>query len=73
MKHEHREMVPVWFFVGVLLLIYGIIILSLGIKQWSHPAPVVLANYHAGLWGGILLTVLGAFYTIWYWPRRGRR
>ena len=73
MKREHREMVPAWFFVGVLLLIYGIIILSLGIKQLSHPAPVALANYHAGFWGGILLTVLGSFYTIWYRPKRGHR
>ncbi len=69
MKHEHHEMLPVWFFIGVLLLIYGIIILTIGIKEFSHPAPVVLAKYHASLWGGILLTVLGSFYTIRFWPR----
>ena len=72
MKHEHRGMVPVWFFVGVLLLIYGIIILIIGIRELSHPAAVVLANYHAGLWGGILLTALGGFYTTWFWPKRKR-
>jgi hypothetical protein len=70
MRHEHQEMVPVWFFVGALLLIYGIIILVIGIKEFSHPAPVVLASYHAAFWGGILLVVLGGFYTAWFWPRR---
>ena len=70
MKHKHREMLPVWFFVGVLLLIYGIIILTIGIEELSHPAPVMLAKYQASLWGGILLTALGGFYTIRFWPRR---
>ena len=70
MKHVHHEMLPVWFFIGVLLLIYGIIILIVGIKELSHPASVIFANYHASLWGGILLSVLGSFYTIHFWPTR---
>jgi hypothetical protein len=69
MKRKHRRMVPVWFFVGVLLLVYGVIILIIGIKELSHPPAVVLANYHASLWGGILLTVIGGFYTIFFWPK----
>jgi hypothetical protein len=73
MKHKHHEMVPVWFFVGALLLTYGIIILVIGIKEFSHPAPVVLANYHASFWGGILLVILGGFYTVWFWPKRKYR
>jgi hypothetical protein len=69
-RHEHHEMLPVWFFVGVLLLVYGLIILYIGIRDYAHPAPVVLAKYHAPLWGGIVLTLLGGGYTLRFWPRR---
>ena len=68
--HEHHEMLPVWLFIGVLLLVYGVIILYVGIRDYDHPGTVVLAKYHASLWGGILLIVLGGGYTIRFWPRR---
>ena len=70
--HEHHEMLPVWFFIGLLLLIYGLIILYVGIRDYSAPSAVVLASYHASLWGGILLILLGGGYTIRFWPRRRR-
>jgi hypothetical protein len=70
---EHREMLPVWFFIGLLLLAYGLIILYAGIHDYNHPGNVVLANYHASLWGGALLTILGGGYTIRFWPRRKRK
>ena len=70
---EHHEMLPVWFFIGVLLLVYGVIILFVGLRGLSHPAPVVLASYRAGLWIGGLLLVLGGFYTLRFWPRRRHR
>lgn len=71
--HERHRMLPVWFFIGVLLLIYGVIILYTGLQEYSHPAPVVLAKYHASVWGGVLLIVLGGFYTLRYWPRKKGR
>lgn len=70
---QHHKMLPVWFFVGILLLIYGVIILYVGVTQYAHPAPVVLASYHAPVWGGILLILMGSFYTIRFWPRTRRR
>jgi len=70
--HVHHKMLPVWFFIGVLLLVYGIIILYVGIREFSRPAPVVLASYHASIWGGSILILLGGFYTLRYWPRRQR-
>lgn len=70
--HHHREMLPVWFFIGVLLFVYGAIILSVGIREYHNPAPVILARYHAGVWGGCLLLILGGFYALRYWPRKRR-
>jgi hypothetical protein len=61
-------MLPVWFFIGVLLTIYGAIILVTSVVDYSNPTTVVLANYHAGLLGGILLLLIGSFYTVWFWP-----
>lgn len=72
MKRE-QHMLPVWFFVGLLLTIYGIIILFTGLTEFSHPPAVVLARYHPGVIGGILLLLIGGFYTIWFWPGRRRR
>jgi hypothetical protein len=66
-----RHMLPVWFFIGLLLTIYGIVILVTSIDEWSHPPAVVLAQYHPGVWGGILLLLIGGVYTIRFWPRRG--
>jgi hypothetical protein len=63
-------MLPVWFFVGLLLTVYGVIILATSLGEWSHPPAVVLAQYRPGVWGGIVLLLIGGFYTIRFWPRR---
>lgn len=65
---EKHHIIPVWFFVGVLLLVYGVLILVSGIYDWSHPPDVVLANLHAPVWWGGLLTVLGIIYCVLFRP-----
>lgn len=64
------RMIPVWFFIGLLLLLYGLIILLTGLVEWSHPPASVLAGTHPDVWGGMLLLVLGGFYVFWYRPGR---
>lgn len=67
----HRPgMLSIWFFIGVLLLAYGVLILGAGIYDLSSPPQVVLANLHAGIWWGALLVILGAIYTIRFRPGR---
>ena len=63
-----RHIVPVWFFIGVLLLIYGLIIFATGIYARSHPPETVLARYHPTFWWSMFLAVIGAVYTYGYWP-----
>jgi len=66
---EKHHIIPVWFFVGVLLLIYGVLIFITGLAQWSSPpAEVQLAELHAPVWWGGLLIVLGAFYCYMFRP-----
>ena len=69
MSEGHR-MVPVWFFVGVILLIYGVLILATGLYEFSHPPATVLANLHPALWWGALLTIVGGAYVYLYLPRK---
>jgi hypothetical protein len=68
----HRPgMISIWFFIGALLLIYGVLIAGAGLYDLATPPehPVVLANLHAGIWWGALLIALGGFYAIRFRPR----
>ncbi len=49
-----RESFSIWWFAGVLLLAYGVVILSTGLWELSHPLPnpPVLSNLHAPIWWG---------------------
>ena len=67
---EDRHMIPVWFFVGVLLFIYGILIFSSGIVEWSHPPDTVLAGLHAPVWWGALMIVMGGLFIHLFRPRK---
>ena len=69
MSEEHH-IIPVWFFVGLLLFIYGCLIVMSGIAEWSHPPETVLAKLHAPVWWGALLTIIGAAYILAFRPRR---
>lgn len=68
---EHKQ-VPIWFFIGMLLLIYGVIITGVGIYYLFNPAPpgLALQQYHPDLCWGILLLAIGGFYTFHYSPSR---
>lgn len=67
---EKHNIIPVWFFVGVMLLLYGVLILGSGLAEWSDPPHTVLAELHAPVWWGGLLTVIGAAYLYAFWPGR---
>ncbi|HEY6448042.1 MAG TPA: hypothetical protein VIY53_16385 [Acidobacteriaceae bacterium] len=61
-----RGHTSIWFFSGVLLLTYGVIILAAGLYELSHPPAVepVLWQLHAPIWWGGLMVAGGLFYTI---------
>jgi hypothetical protein len=65
-------MLSIWFFIGVLLLAYGVLICGAGIYELSNPPehPVVRADLHAGIWWGALLLVIGGIYTFRFRPSR---
>jgi len=65
-------MISIWFFIGALLLAYGVLILGAGLYDLAHPPehPVVLAKLHAGIWWGAVLVVLGLIYSIKFAPKK---
>jgi len=64
-------MLSIWFFIGLILLVYGGIIV---VATLVTPAPpgVVLTEVHAGVWWGGFLFLVGLFYVVRFRPGSGR-
>ena len=71
MPMEKHQIIPVWFFVGVLLLVYGVMIFISGLVEWPHPPDTVLSQLHAPVWWGALMIVLGGGYCLFFRPKKG--
>ncbi|MGC4122742.1 MAG: hypothetical protein QM765_50855 [Myxococcales bacterium] len=54
------EPLPIWFFVGLILLVYGLIITVSGLVM--APRPTVLAELRPALWWGAIMCVGGAVF-----------
>lgn len=67
---EEHHIIPVWFFVGVLLLVYGVLIFASGLAELNHLPDTVLADLHAPVWWGGLLIALGGAYCFIFRPRK---
>jgi hypothetical protein len=67
-------MVSIWFFIGISLLVNGVLILGAGVYEIWHPPTqqVVLYNLHASVWWGALLTLIGAVYCYYFKPGQKR-
>jgi len=64
--------ISIWFFIGSLLTIYGVLILGYGLYSLAAPPsrPPVLAELHADIWWGAVLLVLGLAYSFTHSPRK---
>ena len=72
MHDEHQ--IPIWFFIGGLLLIYGVLITGAGLFALVVPPPeesrVALYYLHSDIWWGTFMAIVGLFYCIHYNPFR---
>jgi hypothetical protein len=66
--------ISIWFFIGLSLLVNGILILASGLYELIQPpaVPVVLFHLHAAIWWGALMSIIGAIYCFYYLPGKGR-
>ena len=72
----HGSKIPIWFFIGVVLVIYGGLIFGYGVYEWStgiYPPSVELTNLHTPVWWGGLLALLGVFYVVKFRPGPARK
>ena len=69
----HEKQMSIWYFIGLLILVYGVLILGAGIAEFVSPPanPLILAELHAGVWWGALLVIIGGVYV--YYLRPGRQ
>jgi hypothetical protein len=69
-----EERISIWFFIGILVFAYGIVITAAGIYEVFVPPahPVVLASLHAGVWWGALMLILGGFYIYKFSPKKAK-
>ena len=63
---QEKKMKPIWYFVGLMLVVMGGIITASGIYRFIAPAEsqTVLAELHPDLWWGAVMVVAGAIFLI---------
>jgi hypothetical protein len=68
----HKGGISIWFFIGVSLVVDGVLITGAGIREVLHPPanPVVLYALHANVWWGAILAAVGLLYCFKFAPGR---
>ena len=72
----HGSGIPIWFFIGVLLTVYGVMIFGYGIFELAtgnYPVGVQLTELHTPIWWGGILAVLGVLYLVKFRPGRAAK
>ena len=69
---EHEQMRPIWYFVGLILTVIGVLVVISGVMNLFNPPalPTVLAHLHVNLWWGLIITLAGL--AMWLTNRRVR-
>lgn len=70
-----RQEISIWFFIGVALLVIGVLIFGAGVYELVRPPEVrvVLYQLHANVWWGAILAVIGAVYCVKFRPNSGSK
>ena len=66
-----RHTISIWFFIGSLLLIYGITIFISNVYEYLHPTlehVIILRELNFGIWWGLLLIIIGGTYFVIFRP-----
>ena len=72
---DRSGFISIWFFIGILLFIYGILICGTGIYEIFVPPEqqVAMANLRPAIWWGAMLSLLGAYYCVHFSPSKTRK
>jgi len=66
-----KHAITVWFFIGLLLAIYGVLVLGSGVYELLDPpnTQVAMAQLHIGIWWGGGMLLIGLVYLIRFRPK----
>ncbi len=66
MNEKSQRMRSIWYFVGLMLLVMGGLVLAAGIVQWlaSRPALTAFAHLHPAVWWGGLMMAGGVAFLL---------
>jgi len=67
-----QHSISVWFFIGLLLTIYGALVLVTGVYElWVPPiTQIAMPHLHIGIWWGAGMLLFGLVYLIRFRPKR---
>ena len=67
--------ISIWFFIGICLLVDGVLIFGAGLYQFGHAPlhPVVLYSLHANVWWGAVLAAVGLIFCLGHSPWRHKK
>ena len=64
-----KGQLSIWFFCGILMLAYGLVLLVQGTyEHFGHQPNTVLAQLEPTFWWGVVLAVFGGFYAVRFRP-----
>jgi hypothetical protein len=69
------DSISIWFFIGISLLVNGLLITGAGIYELLNPPQhpeIALFHVHANVWWGTILFVAGVIYSFYFAPSRKR-
>ena len=61
----HARTISIWFFIGISLLVNGLLIFGAGLYEYASTGQNFrwcCSSLHAGVWWGGLLALIGGFY-----------
>lgn len=64
--NTEKGMRSIWYFVGLIMLVIGIIVFAAGIYDLMNPNDhnIRLTSLHANIWWGALITITGIIYIL---------
>ena len=59
-------MKPIWYFIGIILITFGVLIMGIGIFELVRPPEhqTVMNNIHPSIWWGALMILVGILFYI---------
>ncbi len=64
MSEKREGLKTIWYMVGIVIVIMGVLVLLAGFIDAFGPSPpvTVLADLHPGIWWGIIMIVTGGIF-----------